>query len=89
MPVFNFAKLLAFSEICGATVPDWLRAMFDGLDDDPETRSKVAVSQTVELCRALGEHGVNTFHFYTLNRSDLTSAICHALGLQSTAALTV
>ena len=86
LPVFNFAKLLAFSETCGATVPDWLKELFDGLDDDPETRNKIAVSQAIEQCRALGEHGVSAFHFYTLNRSDLTYAICHALGLRPKAA---
>ena len=86
MPVFNFAKLKTFSANCGASVPQWLERMFGGLDDDPETRHKVAVAQAAEQCRALREQGVNEFHFYTLNGADLTGAICHAAGLRPAAA---
>ncbi len=81
MPVFNFAKLSNFSAKCGASMPRWLERMFEGLDDDPETRRKVAVAQAAEQCQALREEGVNEFHFYTLNGARLTGAICHALGL--------
>ena len=81
MPVFNFAKLAAFSEKCGVSMPRWLGDMFEGLDDDRETRRKVAVDQAIEQCLALREHGINEFHFYTMNAAGLTVAVCRALGL--------
>jgi methylenetetrahydrofolate reductase (NADPH) len=56
--------------------------LFQGLDDDPETRKLVAASVAAEQCRALHAGGVDTFHFYTLNRADLTFAICHVLGVR-------
>lgn len=82
LPVTNFAKVLEFSDRCGATVPDWMAKLFDGLDDDPETRKLVAVSVAVDQCRALRAEGVDNFHFYTLNRAELTYAICWRLGLR-------
>lgn len=82
LPVTNFAKVVEFSERCGASVPDWMASLFDGLDDDPDTRKMVAVSVAVDQCRALQAEGVNQFHFYTLNRAELTYAICWRLGLR-------
>lgn len=82
LPVTNFAKVVEFSARCGATVPDWMANLFDGLDDDPETRKLVAVSVAVDQCRALQAEGVQQFHFYTLNRAELTYAICWRLGLR-------
>ncbi|MGH8130476.1 MAG: methylenetetrahydrofolate reductase, partial [Steroidobacteraceae bacterium] len=67
---------------CGATVPDWLRERFDGLDDDGETRQMIAASVAIEQAQALRREGIDEFHFYTLNRSELTFAICHALGVR-------
>lgn len=81
MPVANFAGLKAFSAKCGASVPDWLARMFDGLDDAPDTRAMVATSVATEQCRRLVAEGVTEFHFYTLNRPEVTLAICRALGL--------
>ena len=82
LPVTNFAKVVEFSERCGATVPDWMAKLFEGLDDDPDTRKLVAVSVAVDQCRALQAEGVPSFHFYTLNRAELTYAICWRLGLR-------
>lgn len=81
LPVTNLRTLLKFSAACGASVPDWLKARFAGLDDDPEVRPLVASAIAVELCRALEREGVTEFHFYTLNRAELTTAICRVLGL--------
>lgn len=83
LPVTNFSQVVKFSEMCGATIPDWMSRLYDGLDEDPDTRQLVAVSAAVELCHALRAEGVNEFHFYTLNRSQLTLAICRMLGLQA------
>lgn len=82
LPVTNFAQVAKFSAVCGATVPDWMGALFEGLDDDPETRKLVAATAAAEQCRLLQANGVREFHFYTLNRADLAYAICHILGLR-------
>jgi methylenetetrahydrofolate reductase (NADPH) len=87
LPVTNFAQVKRFAALCGADVPDWIAAQFDGLDEDPETRRLVAASIAAEQCRLLQANGVNEFHFYTLNRADLTVAICHMLGARGRAPL--
>jgi methylenetetrahydrofolate reductase (NADPH) len=82
LPITRFPQLLRFAERCGAAVPAWLRQRFDGLDEDAETRRMIAANVAIEQVQRLREHGVNEFHFYTLNRAELTYAICHALGLR-------
>jgi methylenetetrahydrofolate reductase (NADPH) len=82
LPITRFPQLLRFAERCGASVPRWLRERFDGLDDDAETRRMIAANVAIEQVQRLREHGVDEFHFYTLNRAELTYAICHALGLR-------
>ena len=81
MPVTNFKGLLRMSKAGGTTVPSFLHRLFDGLDDDPETRRLVAAATTAELCARLAAEGVEDFHFYTLNRADLTLAICRIIGV--------
>ena len=83
LPVTNFAQVKKFSAACGATIPDWMAAHFEGLDDDPDTRRLVAASIAAEQCRRLHANGVHEFHFYTLNRADLIVAICHLLGVRA------
>ena len=82
LPIGNFAQVLKFSHMCGASVPPWLHEMFDGLDGQPVTRNLVAAYVAVEQCRKLQQQGVRQFHFYTLNRADLTAAVCHVLGVR-------
>lgn len=82
LPVVNFAQAAKFSKACGASVPPWLARLFEGLDDDPETRKLVAATVAAEQVRVLRAGGVREFHFYTLNRADLAFAICHILGLR-------
>jgi methylenetetrahydrofolate reductase (NADPH) len=82
LPVTNFKQLLRFAGTCGASVPAWLADLFEGLDEDPETRKLVAATVAAEQCRRLQQGGVTEFHFYTLNRADLTYAICHILGVR-------
>lgn len=83
LPITRFAQMLRFAGRCGASVPAWLRQRFDGLDDDPETRRMIAANVAIEQVQRLRMHGVDEFHFYTLNRAELTYAICHALGLRA------
>ena len=82
LPVTNFAQVKKFAALCGATIPDWMPPMFEGLDADPDTRRLVAASIAAEQCRRLQAHGVDDFHFYTLNRADLIVAICHMIGVR-------
>ncbi len=82
LPITRFPQLLRFAERCGASVPEWLRRRFDGLDEDPETRRMIAAHVAIDQVQQLQRHGVEEFHFYTLNRAELTYAICHALGLR-------
>jgi len=82
LPITRFPQLERFAAMCGASVPDWLRDRFAGLDDDAETRRMIAASVAIEQARRLEQEGIDEFHFYTLNRSELTYAICHALGVR-------
>jgi len=84
LPITRFAQLLRFAGRCGASIPDWLHQRFAGLDDDAhvETRRMIAANVAIEQVQRLRAHGINEFHFYTLNRAELTYAICHALGLR-------
>lgn len=84
MPVSNFERTALMAQKAGASVPRAMAQLFEGLENDPETRKLVAVSVAAEQCRQLAEAGVNEFHFYTLNRADMTYALCHILGLRPT-----
>jgi methylenetetrahydrofolate reductase (NADPH) len=82
MPMHNFKQARSFVTRAGTTVPDWLAEKFDGLDDDPETRKLVAATVAAGQVQKLAKHGVDTFHFYTMNRADLVFAISHLLGMR-------
>ncbi|MGD9599726.1 MAG: methylenetetrahydrofolate reductase [Steroidobacteraceae bacterium] len=86
LPITRFPQVLRFAERCGATIPARLRERFAGLDDDAETRKLIAASVAIEQVERLRAQGVADFHFYTLNRAELTYAICHALGVRPLAA---
>jgi methylenetetrahydrofolate reductase (NADPH) len=82
LPVQNFKLAKSFAERAGASVPDWLAARFDGLDNDAATRKLIAAAIAAEQVLDLVDRGVSDFHFYTMNRADLVYAICHLLGLR-------
>nr|WP_294543993.1 methylenetetrahydrofolate reductase [NAD(P)H] [uncultured Rhodopila sp.] len=84
MPVSNYAQIVKFSDMCGASVPAWMGRLFEGTEDDPETRRMVGMVIAAEQVRLLQANGVDEFHFYTLNRPDLTYAIAHVLGVRAT-----
>ena len=84
MPVSNYAGLKKMSGPIGIELPAWLGNLFEGLDKDPETRRLIAGSLASEMCARLAEEGFEDFHFYTLNRADLTYAICRVLGVRET-----
>ncbi len=78
----NFKGLTRMAKMVQATLPDWLRDLYDGLDDDPETRDLVTANVAAELTRKLADQGVRDFHFYTLNRAGLALSTCRLLGLK-------
>jgi len=82
MPVSNFTQMKKFSAMCGAGVPGWMDRLFEGLEEDVETRRMVAAVLAAEQVRLLQANGVDEFHFYTLNRPDLVYAIAHILGVR-------
>ena len=82
MPVSNFAQAAKFSAMCGTSIPDWMGPLFNGTEDDPETRRMIGAIVAAEQVRLLQANGVDEFHFYTLNRADLTYAIAHLLGVR-------
>jgi methylenetetrahydrofolate reductase (NADPH) len=82
LPINKFAQAERFATMCGASVPDWLRERFEGLDEDDETRRLIAANTAIEMVTRLQREGVHDYHFYTLNRAEQTYAICYALGLR-------
>lgn len=83
MPTTNFRGVVRMAGRSGAGVPHWLRRLYDGLDDDLESRKAIAAAVLAEQVGQLRECGFDRFHFYTLNQADLTYAACRLLGLPS------
>ena len=82
LPVTNFKQLGKMAKVTNVKIPAWLAKMYEGLDDDQTTRNLVAASIAMDMVKVLLREGVKDFHFYTLNRSELTYAICHTLGIR-------
>ncbi|MEO1167564.1 MAG: methylenetetrahydrofolate reductase [NAD(P)H] [Pseudomonadota bacterium] len=82
LPVSNVATTKRIAGMCGAAIPPWMDRLFDGLDELPAARQLIAATVAAELCRKLYAGGVREFHFYTLNRAELSYAICHLLGIR-------
>jgi methylenetetrahydrofolate reductase (NADPH) len=83
LPVSSVAQTRRFAATCGASIPEWLNGLFEGLDDLPSARQLIAATVAAELCGQLYAGGVRHFHFYTLNRAELSYAICHLLGVRA------
>ncbi|RSD33053.1 methylenetetrahydrofolate reductase [Vibrio pectenicida] len=82
LPVSNFKQASRFAAQNNVKVPSWMAKQFEGLDDDPTTRQLVGASQAIDMIRILSREGVKDFHFYTLNRAEMTYALCHTLGVR-------
>ena len=82
LPVSNFKQLQRFATMTNVRVPSWMTSMFEGLDDDAETRKMVGANIAMDMVKILSREGVKDFHFYTLNRAELSYAICHTLGVR-------
>jgi len=81
MPVANFSNIRRFSERCGTNIPGWMHDLFADLEDAPEVHQMIAATVAAEQCRRLAEHGVTEFHFYTMNKPELTAAVCRMMGV--------
>ena len=82
LPVTNFKQLEKMAKVTNVKIPNWMQKMYQGLDEDQTTRNLVAASIAIDMVKILSKEGVKDFHFYTLNRSELTYAICHILGVR-------
>jgi methylenetetrahydrofolate reductase (NADPH) len=82
LPITRFPQVCSFAARCGASIPAWMHKRFAGLDEDAETRRLIAAAVAIEQVQTLVRQGVREFHFYTLNRAELSYAICHALGVR-------
>ncbi|HHC6695714.1 methylenetetrahydrofolate reductase [NAD(P)H] [Vibrio parahaemolyticus] len=82
LPVSNFKQASRFAAQNNVKVPGWMSKQFEGLDYDPVTRQLVGASQAIDMVRVLSREGVKDFHFYTLNRAEMTYALCHTLGVR-------
>ncbi|WP_372625351.1 methylenetetrahydrofolate reductase [Arsukibacterium sp.] len=80
LPVTNFQQLQKFAGLTNVAIPDWMNKAYQGLESDPTTRNLVGANIAMEMVKVLSQEGVDQFHFYTLNRSELSYAICHLLG---------
>ena len=81
-PIHSFKQISSFAAKCGASIPDWLAARFDGLEDDPETHALVASAVAAEQVLELVDAGIKEFHFLTLNRSNFVLALARLLGVR-------
>lgn len=82
LPVSNFKQAKKFADMTNVRIPAWMAQMFDGLDDDAENRKLVGANIAMDMVKILSREGVKDFHFYTLNRAEMSYAICHTLGVR-------
>jgi methylenetetrahydrofolate reductase (NADPH) len=83
LSITDFGRVASFAARCGASVPPWLAQRFAGLENDLEAQRRVAAAAVIDLCHTLRSEGVHEFHFYTLNRAEVSLAVCSALGLST------
>ncbi len=81
MPITNASQLLRFSDACGAEVPRWIRLRLQGYGDDTASIQAFGLDVVADLCDQLRNAGVPGLHFYTMNQSGPTLALCERLGL--------
>ncbi|MFT8451868.1 MAG: methylenetetrahydrofolate reductase [NAD(P)H] [Zymomonas mobilis] len=86
MPTSNISGLRRMADSCGIAIPEKLGRLMESLDkDDPSVKQMVSMAVTSDLCSQLAREGVDSFHFYTMNRAEITSALCRLLGRQPVA----
>ncbi|MEC8196155.1 MAG: methylenetetrahydrofolate reductase [NAD(P)H] [Pseudomonadota bacterium] len=80
LPIENWKGVRKFAERCGTSVPAWLVEAFEKAERD-NREDLLATAVCTEMCSELLDEGVDSLHFYTLNRPELTRDVCHALGV--------
>jgi methylenetetrahydrofolate reductase (NADPH) len=80
LPVHNLDKVRCFSQRCGASVPAYFEAKFALVENNPAAQYRLSLDLAVELCERLNREGVDYFHLYTLNQTDMCLDISLALG---------
>jgi methylenetetrahydrofolate reductase (NADPH) len=83
VPITNFEQTKKFAIKTGASVPKSLEKRFEGLENDVEIRQLIGMTHALEQVRDLQSRGINTFHFYTMNKAELVFALCHSLGIRT------
>ena len=78
LPVSNFKQAKKFADMTNVRIPAWMAQMFDGLDDDAETRKLVGANIAMDMVKILSREGVKDFHFYTLNRAEMSYDLPYA-----------
>ena len=81
LPIANTGQLLRFSQACGAEIPRWIRQRLDSFGQDMASVQAFGLEVVTRLCERLLAGGAPGLHFYTLNQSAPTLAICNALGI--------
>lgn len=82
LPVSNYKTLVKFAGLTNVHVPNWMHKLYQGTENDAMTRNLIGATIAMDIVKILSQEGANDFHFYTLNRSELSYAICHSLGLR-------
>ncbi|MBS0509462.1 MAG: methylenetetrahydrofolate reductase [NAD(P)H] [Proteobacteria bacterium] len=80
MPITGSTQLMRFSDACGAEIPRWIRLRLAGFGDDTASIRAFGLDVITQLCEQLVRAGVPGLHFYTMNQSAATLAICQRLG---------
>ena len=86
MPITSSTQLMRFSDACGAEIPRWIRLRLQAYGDDTDSIKAFGLDVVTALCEQLRAGGAPALHFYSMNQSAATLAICQQLGLVPTAA---
>ena len=86
MPITNSTQLMRFSDATGAEIPRWIRMRLQSYGDDTASIKALGLDVVTSLCEQLRAGGAPGFHFYTMNQSKPTLALCERLGLVSATA---
>ncbi len=81
MPITSSTQLMRFSDACGAEIPRWIRLRLQSYGDDSASIKAFGLDVVSELCEQLRAGGAPALHFYSMNQSAATLALCQRLGL--------
>lgn len=81
MPITSSTQLLRFSDACGAEIPRWIRLRLQSFGDDTASIKSFGLDVVTNLCEQLRAGGAPGLHFYSMNQSVATVALCQRLGL--------